>query len=515
MKPNLSLRGQRLTFWCVAAFGVAGAFLFLVGIPLQTVFIDEPWLGEYAFRHAETGRVHTYLFGDFLGYEQAVLVYHKLYILAGSLVTQVFGFHLVALRMIGVCATAGTFLLLYRATKADWRCQREEGVEPLPSARERVEVLLILAFILFLAPRFFLFSRMYRAEPLQTFFAVWSFCALLAYFRTQQWRPLLICAVMAGASALTHPNGLMALGGGGTALLFCRRWKALAVFCAVGLATCTLFLFDVHDFGLLAMQFKQDPALEPSDFSLMKCLLGPIHEHRRFFHDKEVAGLSILFVLALFTRRKAYLREEAASLFYIAGTIVALGFLAQRNLGYTKYTLPVAPMLAWEISKPIYEMTRGRIAAKRKLLAVTGALLLLTYAGIGLKEATLNTFDRRPAPSPAENARVAERLERNTRIIAPLSFVFNEAGNFEILTYYHINRKLDRAGRELTGDNLFTVAAEEDARYVILGDDIQRRYGHPLPWPVTRDTHPYRLLFRHRDTLVYERISALARAPMP
>lgn len=464
----------------LATMLLAGAclVLFVVGIPRQTVCVDEPWLGEYALRFAQTGTVHTHLFGDYLGYEDHLLVYQKLHILSGAAVIKAFGFNLIPLRVFAALASAIALTLLQR---------------------EKTAPFVVVLLVLLLCPEFFAYARTYRAEALETAFGVASYAALMTSLRKGRPGLAALSGALAGLAAFTHPNGVIFLGAGGLVLVVERQWRALACFVPAGLATASLFFWDVRDWTLFADQFRRDPALDTEDFSPLNWLLWPLREHKRYFRNAQVAGIATLFVLSLLTRSRDSFRADARRLIYTGALIAGLGFVAQRALHYTHYLLPLFPFLALEIARAIHE--RKGVG---RLVKTMGGAALCVYAAVGVYHAVDYSLFAPYPPRPGMNATIGDRLKPGSTVIAPATFLPAEAERFTVKTFYTLRKKVVRRGDPWNVDALFPLARAEGADYVILGDtDLEHYYGHKLTAPPPRDTRPYQLLFQSDGLNVY------------
>jgi hypothetical protein len=86
--------------------------LFAASVPHHSFNDDEGYIGEHAFFLARDGYVHSNFFKGISHQEQYLVVYHRLFVAAGSWSIKAFGFSIHALRAVSLVSVVVLMLLL-------------------------------------------------------------------------------------------------------------------------------------------------------------------------------------------------------------------------------------------------------------------------------------------------------------------------------------------------------------------------------------------------------------------
>src|SRR5260370_1138697 len=89
---------------------VIQAVLLIASIPFHIPHIDEPILGDQAFRYHETGVPHSFIYAGISHEESHLMVRHWLYVAVQRNMIDLLGFSLITLRLFSILC--GTLLCL-------------------------------------------------------------------------------------------------------------------------------------------------------------------------------------------------------------------------------------------------------------------------------------------------------------------------------------------------------------------------------------------------------------------
>ncbi|MBL7992777.1 MAG: glycosyltransferase family 39 protein, partial [Candidatus Kapabacteria bacterium] len=150
----------RLGLVC-AAFGAA---LLALSIPYHDFYVDEAFIGEYAYFFARDGYVHSHFWEGYLRQDEYVVLHHHLATWSGALMLKLFGVHLWAVRIVSLLSGGVIMFALWQLTTRSWRWQKQQAI-------------LALAALL-LIPSFFYHVKCFRPEVETAAFGFLSFAML-------------------------------------------------------------------------------------------------------------------------------------------------------------------------------------------------------------------------------------------------------------------------------------------------------------------------------------------------
>jgi hypothetical protein len=399
MQVTFNVRRSYLFF--VLAFFTSAAFIFwLIGLYHRHINLDDAWLAEQSYWLAKEGRVKSLLFEGLNQYHISQLVYHKLFIWQGTLAISLLGWNLYILKSISLLYFS-LFLVVYFKYYLK---------EPLFQKRG------LLAFlIIFSSPWVFEFSFVFRPEIMLMTLGFLSFLLLEKNINNDDTVAALGAGIMAGLAALTHLNGLI-FGVGGIVTLLCfRKAKSTVLFGGLFTAIVAINLINIQslqDLQLFLFQFRNDPALDAQDFSLLHYLLKVTNEHSRFLHSTKEISFTLLLVLCLGLGWHR-LKEHKMLCIYTLALTVSLALLAHGKT--TKYMLLYFPHLLTLLLITLpYLLNR---------FIIIGALIFYLMAAYDFNIPYL----MRNEDQVKKHERIATAIHsRGEKIIAPLEFIFNE-----------------------------------------------------------------------------------------
>jgi hypothetical protein len=438
---------------------------------------DDAWFAEQSYWLVQDGWVRSELFRGLNGWEDRIYVFHKLFIYAGALVMKLLGFSLPASKILTtLCALAAGYLIwLYN--------QRTSKKQQL--------LAVILYFGCGVIIRYFSINR---PEIMCMLLGLGSYLAL---DRPNNKPPnVLLAGCLAGLAALTHLNGIVYLVAGAGWLLVRTNWRSAIWFSLFGGLALGVYSLDAladNQFGVMVDQFVNDPATQ-SNFKLIDKLRVMLNYHQLFFHSHGEVPLSVLVILCILAFRRKMSLSQPVPL-YLTLLVVAFWLLTKSNFDF--YYILFVPWLVllasqcltvYLLTSPIWQQRVGM-----GMLAVYYCFSLFSIGKV-LEENYTTRY-----VSVYNDALAQHMPERQTRIIAPISFFFGQVENYRIhgLSYY--SAKHETASLE----EFFRLAAQENAKYVVSDGYKTASYVIPLDAPIRIGA--YKLIFRDDMTSIYKR----------
>ncbi len=439
-------------------FAVSGALalfsiLLLVSIPQQNIHGDEAWLGEQAYFLERDGVCRSELFRGFLGYEERILVAHKLFIFLGAMEIRLFGWRLWSLRLLSLMAGAVLLVAIFRHLRG--RNRRD--------IHWRGALLFLIS-----TPLFFKFVNLYRPEILLATCGFGSYYFLIRFLDRRRTRYLLGSALLAGIAVLVHLNGLIYIAAGVVVLLWCRHRRAVLLFLPVSLVIGAFYFWDVWgNWPLFHLQFMGDPALDAADFRWDAPFWRLLDEHKRLFRKPE-----IIFTSAISLSSMVYIICTDSSsrrrlVVYTIALIIGLGLLGQAKT--TPYAIALFPFFAIIVARATGTWLR-QSAHTPRFVSLIALALWVSFLLHGLYANTLCAFTGKQNLA-ADNLRLGSLLVPGETVLAPMSFVFNEIDHFDIRGLEAVRMSLPKDRRELYAiEDYLTWAATNEVRTIILDE---------------------------------------------
>jgi len=447
--------------------------------------VDEAWMGEQAYHEAKDGIARQELLTGMFGFEERMLIRHKLHIFLGSVCIRLFGFHLFGFRMVS----------LFSGLALGWMMRRYlKGM-----GRERHREFLYSIAILLSTPLMFRYVKIYRPELLMAALGFASFLFIVSSIERKSLLSAAMAGIMAGFAVLAHLNGTIFIVAGLSALLLEKRWRQAAVFFPVSTMVSAAYLWDiVGDYSLFKWQFFNNFVVEQIDYGVLAPIIKLFSEHQRYFRTPEIIGVSVLFILTLplvFSKKtpgnKVFWR-------YLLVLFMSLGIAAKSIT--TKYAMPLLPFLALGIASAVSPWFQREIKVNRLYGSIL-ALVLFAHIGFGLFYDGRNAFAGKSFLEK-ENALMASDMERGGRVLAPGNFIYNEIENFEIRDIYAARYFImNEQKRDFNLSSLCEYALANRFEYIIL-DREYRDFGNIHPQNVFPPVWGYEVLREYSNGAV-------------
>jgi len=396
-------------------------FIFLFSIFFRAPNGDEAILAEQSYWLQEIGYVKSELFtGLGYGWEFIQYHYHKLFILIGSLVIKVFGLTEFNLRISILLFSLLLIFVLYKYLN-----------------ELKLEKLLIFLFFALLLSQyhFFYFSFIFIPEIPVVSFGFISFYFLDRFIKTNKYRFLIISSILAGASALLHLNGLIFIFSNTVLLLANKKLKYIFYQLSISSVVLLFYFFNItnlHDFNNFLFQFRNDPNLHNSDFSILARVFRIFTEHMRYFHSPKEIVLSLLFFSALIFNFKKLYKNHFNLLVYTISLLISLAFLAHDKTD--KYSTLFIPFMLLIVILSIKEFDFNKRYSKEIALFLFSLFFIVNSIftiGTMLNYVNLKTTNETLADlMPKKNVKVLTRENfyfyqfKNYTIVSTLSFEY-------------------------------------------------------------------------------------------
>jgi hypothetical protein len=473
----------------------AGAALFFVLLTVATFYhrvemFDDAWLGEQAYWLAQDGRIRSELFRGFLDWEHHLYVCNKLFVFFEAGLVKLLGFSLYTVKTASALFT-GIFLI------ALYFYYRNRG----PGA----------GFCFMLATTIFLanglveqYSFVGRPEMMVMTLGFISFCLLEHYLNGGRTPAFFASALFAGLSTLAHLNGVIFIVAGIGLLLLHRRFAPAARFALIGFSVSLLYFADAaanRDMALMLHQFRYDPATAKA-FGLGSKLSVMLGYHKIFFHSLPEISLSILLAVALLAGGRRGFRNQKNALLYLAALLATFFFITKSDYNY--YYLLFIPYIAI-IATGVYS---AESAHHPRAYRIVLPVAMILYLAGGAAEGGSLVYEDLTTPVLAERNRAFAAMMpvKNSSVIAPMYFIFDEIDSFRIhgLTYFLLtDRYPGDPGRSM--EDFFARAKAENARYILFDND-RNQGGYKLPPGAPGTIGAYSRIYRDGTRSIYARV---------
>jgi hypothetical protein len=429
--------------------------LFILSLFFRRFNGDEGIIGEWAYWLAKNGKAASLLYSDFLGEKaHAITIFHKFYTYILSIIIRIFGFRLFPMRMLSLLAFCGLIYLIHKYLK-----EEKMSFKPL--------WFIILLFLIH--PLAFNFAFVARPEMLMALLSFGVFFLLEKFISTNNWNYALMAGALAGLSFFTHLNGIAIIAAGGIFLLFFFNWKAVLTYGITALLFAQLFIIDIPGgYSGFLNDLLLSPDVSENKFTIINFLIKMGEEHKRFFHNAEMAVFSILFLVAAgFTIKQHWKENRSVLLFFSLLVLCLSAFTHGKTSKYLLYYLPFMVLIIINSVNYMIELRQKRLLAIIFLLGIiSGGFSIYSY--LSEREYFLNIQDR--------NQAMATYIPKGKTLLAHDGFVFGQIENYQlrspiIFFFTHPDFKQDAPDARL---EYFAFAKEKNYDYVGIDMRLER-----------------------------------------
>lgn len=455
-------------------------FLF-IGLILLTFYhrtehFDDAWFAEQSYWYLKDGKVRSELFRGFLHWDERIYIFHKLFIYTGAFLMGVVGFSVAGSKLIGILFGVIGAGLIWKYAERGFREQQW------------------LALLLYLGCGSLI--KYFCVNRPEIMCMTLGFASYLCLDCPNGRAPYVVWAgVLAGLAALTHLNGLIYLAAGTLWLLIRTDWRKTFAFASVGGLVLSLYLVEAlldQQIDRMVWQFVEDPAMQYTR-TLSDKLKVMVNYHQLFFHSHHEAALTALVLLTILFGRKHVSMTQPIVL-YLTLLVTLFWLLTKSTFAF--YILLFVPWFVILVATyaPAFIVTRVQQRIARGIVVVYLVIGLLTIGEVLYENYTV------PYQQTYNEQLTRFMPEKNSKVIAPLSFFFGQMENYQIrsLSYYCSLR--DRP--PLTLPEFFEMAKQEGVKYIISDNPLNSSYYIPLDTP--KRMGAYTQVFKDERTVVYQ-----------
>lgn len=420
---------------------VLAGLLFTLSLWHRWIHIDDAWLGEQVYWLTHSGHVRSELFRGFMGHEDKLFVWHKLYIWQGALLTKLLGFNVYILKSLSL-VYLGLLIFIFRKLFDFYNIKSDLWF-------------LGLIFI-FTSNLIFELGFTFRPDLAVTSFGLISFYLLRCEEKRVLWAGL-----FAGLAMASHLNGILFIGAGGILLLMRKDFRGALVF-SVAAGLMSLFYFhDVRswaEFNTLLTQFKNDPSVNHEFAGPFHYVWKLIDEQRRYLHSPMEIAYTLLLLVFVVPNLKDLYKKAPELLTYIASLCVLLALISHgKTSKYLIYTQPLfflVILMYWPEKMRFYK-------------TATLAVCLGFYSYLNIKTYVVRNYDEIRALQ-----QVAQDIPENSKVVAHLDFIFNQIERFGEIQGTQVYEFFVSQGKmKQDAASFFQTAASFQRDYVLLNPE--------------------------------------------
>ncbi|GAB3033911.1 hypothetical protein [Spirosoma pulveris] len=379
-------------------------FLFLLTLWHRTPTGDDARFAEQAYWLQKDGIIRSEFFRGTLGWENQLLVSHKLFLLFGAGLIKLFGFGLPTVQFVGLIP----FIIILAEIIAYIRQENK-----LNSS-----YFIFLVLILIFSNRLLIrLSFENRPELMLAALGFGSFLCIKA--KSHPLRNAALAGLLAGLAMLCHLNGVIYLIAGAGTYLYTRRIKEAVLFSIVGGLTLSGYFIDIvqakDGFSVWYYQFRHDPATQTA-FGWYSRLEVMLTFPRMFFESPEQAALSGLLLFMLWHQRQFIQRLPRLISIYPVILLVSFWIITKHGSGsYMPLFMPFMLVVLYELyhCEPFMSWGLRIVLAAYFIIGLYGTIEII------YKNYTLGNF-------PVAYQQLRPYIPENATGLVPLTFFFDE-----------------------------------------------------------------------------------------
>ena len=482
------------------------AFIILLLILLYSLWgripdIDDAWIGEYAYWFAKDGYVHSELMRGITMQEINFVVHHKLFNFNGVLFIKAFGFSLYSLKAVSLLYFS-IFLMLFYFYTLKWK-----------KLFNKNDFWLSL-IIIFSFPWIFKYSYLYRPEIMMMTLGFIGYILLEKYIdekRGKFWQ-LILAGVFFGLAMATHLNGLILVVAGFFLLIWSKKHLSVFGYGVGVLIAFTLYFYDLTDASSIELwkyQFFGSPSLDSlnNDSIWIKPIYNLLIEHMRYFHNLKIIVFSIFLIFTLFIGYKYLLKNNSRLLqFALLVAVITAVVAMHKSRQYILLNFPYLLILIVLTFKAIREgkITKYIIGNPKWItnLLVILFIIFVTVSSYYNVELTIKKF------SADQNRELALKYagsnKSQMKIVAPMTFIFNEIENFDQIQGELCYVELQKLDSTVYGEGFLKRAYDFDRDLIMITPYYQELLGIST-YNKGDDFENYFVIDKNKEMIVFKR----------
>jgi hypothetical protein len=475
--------------------------IFIYSLFGRTADIDDAWIGEYAYWFAKDGYVHSELMRGINNQEINFVVHHKLFNLHGALFIKLFGFSLYSLKAVSLLYFI-IFLLLFYFYTFKWK-----------KLFDKTDIWFSF-IVIFSFPWIFKYVFLYRPEVMMMTFGFLGFILLEKFLETKKSNScyLMISGIFFGLSMAAHLNGIILVSAGFFLLLINRRYGAVVIYGIGALLAFSIYFYDLTDtasFVLWKHQFFESPSLDSIQAGSLwfKPIINLLNEHMRYFHNFQIIVFSIFLISTLITGYPFLAKNNTRLLQFAILVAVLTGVIAMhKSRQYFLLNFPYLVLLIVLTFRAIFD---GKIRTFKfgSPEQIKGLLFMFFIIYVGAS----NYFNIQLAIqkfSPDQNRELALKYAKadisQMKIVAPMTFIFNEINNFDQIQGDLCYIELQKLDSTVYGEGFLKSANDFDRDLIMIGSYYQEMLGIST-YKAGDEFDHYYVLDKTSDLIVFKR----------
>ncbi|MEM7109258.1 MAG: hypothetical protein AAF519_13615, partial [Bacteroidota bacterium] len=354
-------------------------------------------------------------------------------------------------------------------------------------------------------------SFMFRPEVAVMVFGFGSFFFLSRYLSLGSLIGAIFGGVCASLAFLTHLNALIFPVAGFLFLLFFRKWEGLAVYSVITALLSSIYfwnLIDAEIFQVYQHQLQNWPThqdafsskVEGGFFGILSHnVLRLLNEHKRYFWDQDVWGISGLFLLALISKFKYLMQTHKPLTTY---TLIVMACLGVLSSGHSpRYLVYLMPFMVLIVVLVIHNLS----ANKRTVLKALFVLFLAAH--FIFATTALISILKRNRDYVNIHSQLLSSIPRDQKVLGPWEMIYNGIKSHELHSFKTYEYIEDQEKRKLSQLQLLELAADKfQMDYIIL--DEKRKTSKEFEWFKNwriEDNPHYRIEHQFENYLILKR----------
>lgn len=447
--------------------------VFIISLYNRYIYIDDAWFGEQAYWFSKNGFVKVQTIPGFHGWDTHLLVYHKLSIIIGALLINIFGWSVNTLRIFSLII----YLLFFIVFSNIFRNNRD-----LFSSKHFI----LAVFVIFFNPLTLLYGYTYRPEILVSLLGFSSFLFLdLFLIKSPKFKYLVFAGLMAGLAFFTHLNGMIFGIAGFFVLVLMKRPRPAFIFGIFTAITASLYFYDLWqpgNFQLFLSQITNWPDPNASNYTagnfwdlLSRIIVKLGNEHQRFFWSYKVWAMSSLFILALILKWRKLIKMKRHLLWYLLLLTLSLNLLGAQIA--ERFLIYFFPYMAIIISVLLFDLKN---AARGWIQGVVIGLLLLQFVCVGIM--FYDIMGQNDDYTDQHEEAMLMIPDQSAPVLVNYRFVFNELENRQLITYKGFEYHQVELGRKMEQDEFLKKASNLGIKFIIIPYEMLSGFDSRFPF---------------------------------
>jgi lysylphosphatidylglycerol synthetase-like protein (DUF2156 family) len=323
---------------------------------------------------------------------------------------------------------------------------------------------------------------------------------------------LMISGIFFGLSMAAHLNGIILVSAGFFLLLINRRYGAVVIYGIGALLAFSIYFYDLTDtasFVLWKHQFFESPSLDSIQAGSLwfKPIINLLNEHMRYFHNFQIIVFSIFLISTLITGYPFLAKNNTRLLQFAILVAVLTGVIAMhKSRQYFLLNFPYLVLLIVLTFRAIFD---GKIRTFKfgSPEQIKGLLFMFFIIYVGAS----NYFNIQLAIqkfSPDQNRELALKYAKadisQMKIVAPMTFIFNEINNFDQIQGDLCYIELQKLDSTVYGEGFLKSANDFDRDLIMIGSYYQEMLGIST-YKAGDEFDHYYVLDKTSDLIVFKR----------